>query len=375
MFLKRLLVCFLFVSGIAFGQTRTAQQFDCLMSGLTDPSTGDPLSGGLVYTYVAGTTINKTTWTNASKTTTAPNPITLDAYGRYLAFGDGKYKFVVKTSAGTTLYTWDSLEYNSVSTLASDTSNPHGASISQSILFVEDLYATAGANLNMDGYKVTALGTGTANQDAVNVGQMNATLTAAIASISIAHGRQIFTSIGSWTCPAGVSTVYVTGAAGGGGGAVASYTATFVYTGGGGGSGDATRTVALTVVASQVYSILIGAGGAQGAVGSATSIASGGTTLLTLAGGYPGTYDFGGLAGGNYGAAGAPGIAAAATDSQWLPGGVGGGNVAGGVGGQGDTALGGGGGIFGGGGVGGLINATTAGAGGAGGSGFILLEW
>ena len=45
---------------------------------------GQPLSGGFVYTYVPGTTTNKTTWQNAAQTVANANPIQLDAYGSCL---------------------------------------------------------------------------------------------------------------------------------------------------------------------------------------------------------------------------------------------------------------------------------------------------
>jgi len=88
-----------------------AIQVEVLMAGLTD-SSGDALAGGLVYTYSAGTTTNKTTWTESDKSVAAANPVVLDANGRALIFADGNYKFVVKDSDDVTLYTWDNLEYN-----------------------------------------------------------------------------------------------------------------------------------------------------------------------------------------------------------------------------------------------------------------------
>jgi len=88
-----------------------AIQVETLMAGLTD-SSGNALAGGLVYTYSAGTTTNKDTWTEADKSVAAANPVVLDANGRALIFADGNYKFVVKDADDVTLYTWDDLEYN-----------------------------------------------------------------------------------------------------------------------------------------------------------------------------------------------------------------------------------------------------------------------
>ncbi len=85
-----------------------ATQVELLMAGLTDTS-GEPLDGGLVYSYEGGTNTPKTLYTKQDKTATATNPVVLDANGRALLFGDGGYKLVIKTSAGGLLYTYDNL--------------------------------------------------------------------------------------------------------------------------------------------------------------------------------------------------------------------------------------------------------------------------
>ena len=74
---------------------------------------GVPLSGGLIYTYQAGSSTPLTTYTTNAGTTPNTNPIILDAAGRcsneiWLQFGYS-YKFVLQTSAGVTLQTLDNL--------------------------------------------------------------------------------------------------------------------------------------------------------------------------------------------------------------------------------------------------------------------------
>jgi hypothetical protein len=75
---------------------------------------GNPLSGGKLYSYVAGTTTPQTTYTNASGSTAHTNPIVLDSAGR-VATGEiwvtasQNYKFVLKTSAEVTIATWDNI--------------------------------------------------------------------------------------------------------------------------------------------------------------------------------------------------------------------------------------------------------------------------
>lgn len=97
----------------------TAQQVDALWNGLRD-NNGNPLAGGKVHTYVAGTTTPSALYTDAAKSSSATNPVVLDAYGRALVFGDGNYKFVVTDSDDTTLYTIDNLYYSNKSAEITD---------------------------------------------------------------------------------------------------------------------------------------------------------------------------------------------------------------------------------------------------------------
>ena len=71
-------------------------------------SNGDPLSGGLVYTYEAGTTTAKATYQEDDTENT--NPVVLDSTGRAEIYGTGSYKFVLKTSAGVTIWTLDNIK-------------------------------------------------------------------------------------------------------------------------------------------------------------------------------------------------------------------------------------------------------------------------
>lgn len=74
---------------------------------------GDPLSGGLIYTYAAGTTTPATTYTSSSGSTPNSNPIVLDSSGRvggeiWLIY-NLNYKFVIKDSEGVTIGTYDNI--------------------------------------------------------------------------------------------------------------------------------------------------------------------------------------------------------------------------------------------------------------------------
>ncbi|WYW02467.1 tail fiber protein [Pseudomonas phage vB_PpuM-Lauda] len=226
-------------------------------------------------------------------------------------------------------------------------------------------------------------------------------------------GVQTFTASGSWLCPAGVTTVYLSGCGGGGGGAGGGGASD---SGAGGGSGGGCGTYAvltpITVVPGSTYTITIGGGGAggnggpalaQGVVGSeagagalggngsATTFKLGSTTLLTLGGGTRGAY--GGTSSGAGGISLVPGV----TDGQDAPGlylggaggagagtpwgtGGGGGRQANGPGSNGSASIGYG---AGGGGGGGAytrqnyanVSAAKGGNGSAGKSGVIFLQW
>jgi hypothetical protein len=74
---------------------------------------GVPLSGGLLYTYQAGSSTPLATYTDINATVANANPIVLNSSGRldnevWLTYGFN-YKFVLQTSAAVTLGTYDNL--------------------------------------------------------------------------------------------------------------------------------------------------------------------------------------------------------------------------------------------------------------------------
>ena len=68
---------------------------------------GAVLAGGLLYTYVVGTTTEKATYTTVLGDVEQANPVVLDSSGRVATdlYGVGAYKIVIKDSAGTTIDT------------------------------------------------------------------------------------------------------------------------------------------------------------------------------------------------------------------------------------------------------------------------------
>ncbi|GAB7527902.1 hypothetical protein PS3A_03080 [Pseudomonas sp. 3A(2025)] len=138
----------------------------------------------------------------------------------------------------------------------------------------------------------------------------------AIKKIRLITAFKRFTSTGSFTVPEGVSTIYVSGCAGGGGGAggLANETEGMAPgCSGGGGAGEAVIDQPFVVTAGQIIQVTIGMAGQGGAAGAPnarqpTPGSNGGSTgfgaLLTLRGGTGGALASG--VGGGRGGAGYP---------------------------------------------------------------------
>lgn len=99
-----------------------AKQVDFLINGLRDPLTDEPLVGGKVHTYEAGTSTEAALYIDRDTAEgEATNPVILDAYGRAEVYGNGVYKFVIKDADDVTVVEMDGLEYYAV---ISDTAIP-----------------------------------------------------------------------------------------------------------------------------------------------------------------------------------------------------------------------------------------------------------
>jgi hypothetical protein len=84
---------------------------------------GEPLAGGLLYTYEAGTSTPKATYTDSTEATENANPVVLDASGRANVWlGTGAYKFILRTSAGVQIG-------DTVDNIVGEASNVFGASV------------------------------------------------------------------------------------------------------------------------------------------------------------------------------------------------------------------------------------------------------
>lgn len=138
-------------------------------------SDGNPLVGGKIYTYAAGTTTPLATYTDAGAGTANTNPIILNSLGQANIWLDltSSYKFSVFTSADVLLYTVDNIatpvDYASLVTLLASPP-PIGSTAANTGAFTT-LTATTGT--------ITTLGATTGNITTVNATTVNAaTITA-----------------------------------------------------------------------------------------------------------------------------------------------------------------------------------------------------
>ena len=84
-------------------------------------SNGDPLSGGKLFTYSAGTITPKSTYTNEGGAVPNANPVVLDSAGRAVVFLTGSYKFRLEDSLGNLIRETDNV--TAFSTQASTVDN------------------------------------------------------------------------------------------------------------------------------------------------------------------------------------------------------------------------------------------------------------
>ncbi len=71
---------------------------------------GDPCDGCKLYTYAAGTSTPLATYTTSTLVTPNANPVVADAAGRMTVYlSSTSYNFILKTSAGVTIWTQDNV--------------------------------------------------------------------------------------------------------------------------------------------------------------------------------------------------------------------------------------------------------------------------
>jgi len=88
------------------------KQVDFLLTPFVDAN-GDPLVGGRVFFYEAGTTTPKTVYSTSSGTGPFPEK-DFEADGTLLAYVDGFVKIVIKNASMAVVHTYDNLDYSQV---------------------------------------------------------------------------------------------------------------------------------------------------------------------------------------------------------------------------------------------------------------------
>lgn len=93
-------------------------------------SSGNPLSGGKLYTYEAGTLTNKATYTTQAGTVANANPVVLDSSGRAAVWlGSGAYRMILKTSADVTVWDTDNISGETTSADLAGTASGKGSAL------------------------------------------------------------------------------------------------------------------------------------------------------------------------------------------------------------------------------------------------------
>ena len=104
---------------------------------------GRPYAGGQVSTFVPGTNTPKTTWADNGGSAVNPNPLTLDAAGRAVIFGDGDYRLILRDAAGNLVY--DAWTSSTISNAMMPVVTATSIANAQSLLGIQDFTASINA--------------------------------------------------------------------------------------------------------------------------------------------------------------------------------------------------------------------------------------
>lgn len=117
-------------------------------------SNGNPVSGGLIYSYAAGTSTPVNTYTDATLVVANSNPVVADSAGRWTAFltPGQSYKFIVKSAAGVTLYSQDNIQSVPTSSSNLDDTGTAGESLTAGLV----VYLSDGSGSKTAGQWFTA---------------------------------------------------------------------------------------------------------------------------------------------------------------------------------------------------------------------------
>jgi hypothetical protein len=258
---------------------------------------GVVLAGGMIYTYLAGTTTPQATWTTSTQSVPNANPIVLNSAGLppqevWLQQGTS-YKFVIQDSQGNTLQTLDNISgINDIAAVPSEwvSSNLTPTYISGTQFSVPGnqtsvfqigrrVQANVSAGTVWGTITNSAFSTVTTVTVVWDTGQLDSGLSSvSYALMSATHPSipnalvnvQVFPSAGTFTYTPDPSTVvaHVIVVGGGGGSAgVPSNGGAQVSAAGGGGGGAVAQSFFTGAQALSGTTIVVGAGGTAGASG------------------------------------------------------------------------------------------------------------
>jgi Pectate lyase superfamily protein len=161
-------------------------------------ASGNPLSGGKLETYAAGTSTPKATYSDAAGTVPNANPVIMDARGEALIYWDGNYKVILKDSAGVTIWTVDNVQSGITALSASS-----GSSL------VNFLQAGTGADARTVQSKlrdtISVKDFGATGDGATN--DATAIQEALTAGGALANGAEVIMPVGTYVCGATGLTV------------------------------------------------------------------------------------------------------------------------------------------------------------------------
>ena len=152
------------------------KQVDFLLSGYRNPVTDEPLEGGKVYIYQSGGMLTpETLYQDREGLTPHTNPIVLDIYGKAEAYGNGVFRFVIKTSEDVSIETIDGYECYSATADATTSIVDSIEDIETTIAGLSGIYLKKDASndpltgsLDVGNTKITSVATPTTGTDAVN---------------------------------------------------------------------------------------------------------------------------------------------------------------------------------------------------------------
>jgi hypothetical protein len=291
---------------------------------------GDPLNGGKLYTYQAGTETPKATYTTAAAGVQNANPVELDAAGRAVIFLSGSYKFRLETSAGALVKETDNVTAFGVTSGSANSSGVNQESGTTYELVASDnsliVEFTGSSNATWSFDDASALGNGwfcyLKNKGTANItldpsgaelidGLSNYVMYPGEVRLVVCDGSAFttcvlngfyaaFTSSGTFTKPPGYQAFDTEAWGAGGGGASGRRGAAGGdrFAGGPGGGGGYNRKIITASAVGTTETVTIGAGGTAGAAVTANDTdgnngGNGGNstfgTLLTAYGGGGGT--------------------------------------------------------------------------------------